>query len=398
MTMQRNRTSPTNPHTSSSAFAALAWVGGFGLVCVFAYSFHASNWVSFLSVAASGLMTAVAAASVGGLLGFLFGIPRTLQAGEPHDAGDPRHENGTAAAYLPNTNLEQISDWLTKILVGVGLTQITAISAWFATVSSVAAAGLGGSDAGRVVASTMIVFFAVCGFLFGFLWTRLHLPRALHDADLGVLAARLRDTADEVKQVKDKLDRQAKADATALSLIQRQINPAADGSAVAQEDLDAAVESASLPVKVTIFNQAQNARSKHWKDPATKPMMERTIPIFRALIAADAENRFHKNHGQLGFALKDKSVPDWKAAEAELTRAIEMRRDDQQDGWLFYEFCRAQCRINLDANYVAGQPSASDFQALVLEDLQAAAAGGLRSIVLTDPDVDKWLKLNNLTV
>lgn len=51
----------------------------------------------------------------GGLVGFLFGIPRAVQ-GSTAPSG--------ATQYQANTNLEQVSDWLTKIIVGVGLVQI----------------------------------------------------------------------------------------------------------------------------------------------------------------------------------------------------------------------------------------------------------------------------------
>src|SRR6185503_13654313 len=67
-----------------------------------------------MSAACGGALVALAPAAVGALLGFVFGIPKTLQSNAP-PAADGK------AAYQVNTNLEQISDWLTKMLVGVGL-------------------------------------------------------------------------------------------------------------------------------------------------------------------------------------------------------------------------------------------------------------------------------------
>jgi hypothetical protein len=79
---------------------------------------------------------AAVATSVGVLLGFLFGIPRTLQQELPPSSSPPapaaspqspeRVFTGANWSYQQtvNTNLEQISDWLTKILVGVGFTQL----------------------------------------------------------------------------------------------------------------------------------------------------------------------------------------------------------------------------------------------------------------------------------
>lgn len=82
---------------------------------------------------------------VGALLGFLFGVPKTLTEGSTTGGATPdpapaTGKSGQPAAAPPqgtvtnavrsghgvaaNTNLEQISDWLTNILVGVGLVQI----------------------------------------------------------------------------------------------------------------------------------------------------------------------------------------------------------------------------------------------------------------------------------
>ena len=72
-------------------------------------------------------------ALVGGVFSLLFGIPKSVS--DPVMASSlPASNVGTASTeattsntlpprYEVNTDLEQISDWLTKIMVGVGLTQ-----------------------------------------------------------------------------------------------------------------------------------------------------------------------------------------------------------------------------------------------------------------------------------
>lgn len=50
-------------------------------------------------------------------MGFVFGIPRINTTDAVVIGRPPR-------LVRPNSNLEQISDWLTKILVGVSLTQL----------------------------------------------------------------------------------------------------------------------------------------------------------------------------------------------------------------------------------------------------------------------------------
>jgi hypothetical protein len=74
-----------------------------------------------------GILVAGTFLLLGAIIGLLFGIPRALQQekviGDSAGSGTSSAGSGTASGYRPNTNLEQISDWLTKILVGVGLTQ-----------------------------------------------------------------------------------------------------------------------------------------------------------------------------------------------------------------------------------------------------------------------------------
>ncbi|MDQ2643463.1 MAG: hypothetical protein M3020_06600 [Myxococcota bacterium] len=112
---------------------AAAFVGISGLLI---YAARLGTWKSFAEVFAAGVLVSGAAALVGILLGFLFGIPRTTVAERaPNPVTDPPGGRepvpaGTSplsAPYSVNTNLEQISDWLTKILVGVGLTQLNEI-------------------------------------------------------------------------------------------------------------------------------------------------------------------------------------------------------------------------------------------------------------------------------
>lgn len=373
-----------------------------GLLGTLIYALQSSTVAQFVSFATVGMMVAGASLLIGGLLGFLFGIPRTLQQDRPVELApnvtDTPPENGVQRVdYRANTNLEQISDWLTKILVGVGLTQITVIPAKLQQIAGAVATGLGNSDGGRVFALAAILFFMICGFLFGYLWTRLFLPGAFRQADLSSLVNRVEKASREVKQVNKKLEeleKQTELDAIALSLAQRQLNPSTDIPAVTQEQLSEAIKAASRPVKVQIFNQAQDIRTEHWKTDKAK--MELAIPIFKALIESDIEGRFHRNHAQLGYALKDQLKPGWAEAEAELTKAIELRGRWQDNGWLFYEFNRAICRIQQDEAFIPEQASKPEVRDRILADLRAAAQTDLKKLILSDPDIKKWMSQNRL--
>src|SRR6267154_1146153 len=91
-------------------------------------------------VLAASLLSAGAAFAMGLLVGFLFGVPRAIQ--------NDNASTSTGTTFKANTNLEQISDWLTKIIVGVGLVQLATIpgklrslAGYFATAYGVTASG-----------------------------------------------------------------------------------------------------------------------------------------------------------------------------------------------------------------------------------------------------------------
>jgi hypothetical protein len=328
---------------------------------------------------------------IGVLLGFLFGIPRSLQTEGPQPepkqtagATDAKDAQRLRVQYRANTNLEQISDWLTKILVGVGLTQIGNLPDFFVHAGNYFGAALGRNEAATRVAIVIILFFSVCGFLFGYLWTRLFLGGELARADINAVSetlARFEEAQEEQTQI----------DAKAINLAHQYLTDA-DVNKISLDELKDAIEKASSPVKVQLFYQAQKLRADSWERQDTKPRMERTIPIFQALSKSDRERRFHANFGQLGFALKDKRQPDYAAAEAALTTAIDMRGPADENGVEIYEFNRAICRIKQDKEYNENKPSTPERRKLIMDDIKVARASYL------DPndnrDIKKWLSLN----
>jgi hypothetical protein len=377
-----------------------------GLFSVPVYALHLGGKGNFFAVTSVGCLLAGASAFVGGVLGFLFGIPRTLQqegvAPAPEANGNAESGAGSRRIdYRANTNLEQISDWLTKILVGVGLTQLPEIRKDLTTLTAFAAQGLGAQENGKVFAFALLSYTAVLGFLFGYLWTRLFLAGALRQADqvaIGALVSEVKKATEKAETTERKIDelkKQRELDAAALNLAYRQLNPTPDLPDVTQDALEAAIAATSRPIKVQIFNQAWKARGENWRDAESKPKMERAIPLFRALIRNDPKNQFHMNHGQLGFALKDKRDPDWPGAEKELTQAIEIRGPWEEKGWVLYEFNRAFCRIMQDAAYAQGLPSPQEGRERILADLRVAAnAEEVRLLIRNDPAIRKWMALN----
>ena len=151
-------------------------------------------------------------------------------------------------------------------------------------------------------------------------------------------------------------------------------------------------------MKAQIFWQAHEVRSENWLELKDKPKMERTIPIFRALIASDTERAYHANHGQLGYALKDQRDPNWAEAEAELTEAIRLRGNWQASGWLpHYEFVRAICRVNRDQAYKNGKQSDAETTQAIISDLRVAFEHPeIKGLARRESNIREWMELNEV--
>lgn len=383
----------TNMSQSKRALSVLAGSLAVGCLLIPLYAAQASKLSQFASILGVSLVLACAAVLLGGLLGFLFGIPRTLQEArgsvdqKSEKSGVIAKDQGGETTYAVNTNLEQISDWLTKILVGVGLTQITKSAAAMREYANYVSPGLGDFPNSKVFSIALLLFFLIDGFLIGYLWTRLHLAGALKQAD----------EVSRLVAVEEKLDI-IDIDAKAWSLVQRLLNPPPGSIPLTQEEINTAIASASSNMKTQIFWVAQQCRSENWRDLETKPKMERTIPIFRALIASDTEGVYYANHGQLGFALKDKRDPDWVNAEAELSKAIKLRGSWHKSNLLpYYEFVRAICRINLDDAFKVAKHSDKKIIQDIYSDLNVASEHpDIKQMVKNDPDIQKWIEINDL--
>ena len=75
---------------------------------------------------------------------------------------------------LPNTNIESVSDWLSKIIVGVGLIDLAEIGSFIDDTSADLAKALGGTTTPSF-AMALILYFFVVGLIQGYLLTRMFL-------------------------------------------------------------------------------------------------------------------------------------------------------------------------------------------------------------------------------
>lgn len=160
--------------TTWLAFLGIAApVGGTAWIAVYAFSTQGSH-ATYLGV---GVLTSLAAFVVGCFVGFLLGIPRAVSSGE-------LRQNQSAAAAAgssglgASSNLAEISDWLTKLVLGAGLVELTRLGGPVASLIDNVAAGLHSAGASaasvqtaKVMAGAIIFGYVIMGLLDGYIVT-----------------------------------------------------------------------------------------------------------------------------------------------------------------------------------------------------------------------------------
>jgi len=133
-----------------------------------------------------GILTAASATAVGLLFGLLFGVPRFVSSGQLRLTAKQTSQQGaspatssestpTGATVAPSSNLAEISDWLTKLLLGAGLVSLTRLGTPLAHLVDSVGAGLSpngvATGSSKVVGAAIMFGFTALGFLYGYMLT-----------------------------------------------------------------------------------------------------------------------------------------------------------------------------------------------------------------------------------
>ena len=249
---------------------------------------------------------------------------------------------------------------------------------------------LGGTPSSAGFGLALCIYSLLAAFLLTYLWTRTVLKREFQLADRELDAA-----------VRAVVDEQSNADAAAFAVVERQLGGQEQPTL---QELTEVLGKASMFARVQVYQLAESQRSMNGgASSSAVDAHRRTLPVFRALIAADKEHKYHRNHGSLGYALKDSDPPDLRGAIDSLTTAIGIRGEAASSGFSLYEWNRAVCRILTDADFGRDQPSRGPAGDQIRDDLGTAAhrlGAGLFGRTGADPAADavgRWLELNGLT-
>ena len=160
-----------------------------------------------------GLLAALGAAAVGLLIGLLFGVPKAVSSGQlrqstetkqvqaeaefstlsnedklklaqlKSEVGSQQPASTKTSSFVPSTNLAEVSDWLTKLLIGASLVSLSKLGPPIGRLIDSIASGLdsGGMATGsaKVVAGAILFGYVAMGFLDGYILTTVWYQRQL---------------------------------------------------------------------------------------------------------------------------------------------------------------------------------------------------------------------------
>ncbi len=200
------------------------------------------------------------------------------------------------------------------------------------------------------IAGAIVAFVIVPGeFVAKDVWMRLNVVGV---AILGGYAGRalvvagVQKTLGEIEGRTKRLESDAKSASDAQAVVSAQLTMTGEDPDQTERALSAAIQNAPESVRLGILAQVQNVRSVAFRN-GTSAEIERTIPIFRALLESEPATsaNYHRYLAQLAYALKDQTNPDWEQSRELLTQAIHVR--GPTGTFREYEFNRAVCSLAL---------------------------------------------------
>lgn len=125
-------------------------------------------------------LASAAAFFCGTIIGFLFAVPKSLSS--PDTAAAQR-----IGRYRGNTNLEEVSDWLTKIILGLGLVHVDKVIQFIDGLGDAAATSIGPTQGAKLIAISSMIYGFVAAFIIVYTWTRTAVRRDFERSEFAVV-------------------------------------------------------------------------------------------------------------------------------------------------------------------------------------------------------------------
>jgi hypothetical protein len=151
------------------------------------FSTGTGTWAKGIGVGVTLFLLCNAAACVGAALGFLFGLPRSRftdeLAGTPNTGAAAPAPKPASTHYLGNSNLIKVSDWLTTIVIGLGLVNLANLVPALRSLASALQDPLGGAPYSGAVGVSACISGLIGGFLVVYLFTVVRVRQLLEESE-----------------------------------------------------------------------------------------------------------------------------------------------------------------------------------------------------------------------
>jgi hypothetical protein len=295
-------------------------------------------WAGGIQGACIAVLGGGAAFAIGSLLGFLFGLPRYSEPtkdNKPSARTNPDGAAGTLRGVVPNTNLERIMDWLTTLIVGLGLVHwepamkaATSTSVWF-TQAIVQCGTACGTDNGSPGAA-ILVTFVIAGFVTVYLWASRYMATELSLAELE--SARVRELEDEVARKRKEAEEAKKSEEQARREAQKLNVEMTEKVRRQNEAAEKTEPPESLPPVVGAENlQAARKRKTRRRYELSELSDVVTTPALPQDLIVDLRRRYAENTGY-----NDEPLAGFGPAEAGGLR-LEGSVDPSEGGGFFFK-------------------------------------------------------------
>jgi hypothetical protein len=137
-----------------------------------------------VGVGVAAFLLFVAASAVGAALGFLFGLPRARFTDQLASSDASASEKPPAGShYLANSNLIKVSDWLTTIVIGLGLVNLGSAVPALRSLGGALQQALGGAPYAGAVGVSALIAGCIGGFVLVYVYTTIRVRQLLEDSD-----------------------------------------------------------------------------------------------------------------------------------------------------------------------------------------------------------------------
>lgn len=140
------------------------------------------------AVGVTAFLILMAATTVGAALGFLFGLPRLRSQPATDEmvvdaASRADRASRLARAFAANDNLTKVSDWLTTIVVGLTLINLSSLRGAVTDLATALEPALGGAPSSGIIGICLVVVGLVVGFITVYLWTSVSVRALLEESE-----------------------------------------------------------------------------------------------------------------------------------------------------------------------------------------------------------------------